>query len=241
MPNLSRHYCSHEQGDVIHVEFWPYLIVPKPLQNSFKEYIKTTYDTNQIEESFIFSKNIPRFKIEQLDKFLRGKIDTICNYDPHVLASDDFDKIKASLHELLVNNKRSKVLKNGIPYKITDNDVEALTKMVTESGLFKVISKYQSLQSIPLDEMHQLYQELTENSEEDNSKYVDFYFTNFYKRKIQLDPDTEISPIQLKWDKILDWAVEETFVDSEIIMKWKDDGNDTELIDLKIIDIDTKI
>ena len=85
-----------------------------------------------------------------------------------------------------------------------------------------------------------MYQEISSDAEIDNYKFIEFYFENFYARKILNSYEGEVSTIQLKWDQILDWTVAETFKDWSILLKWTDDGDEVSLINLNIIDVDTK-
>lgn len=158
------------------------------------------------------------------------------------MLSDDIEKVKISLQELFkTGTGYAKIFNTGSLYKITDHDMDILVRFLTESGIYPLLGKYQSLENSPLDEINQLYLELAKNKEDDHYQYIEYYFKNFYKRKILGEIDSETSPIQLKWDQVLDWTVAETFKDSSIMIKWVDDGKYVSLLDLKIIDIDTKL
>lgn len=151
----------------------------------------------------------------------------------------------------------AKLFKEGVKQKITDTDLNILTRFLLDNDVIDVLRKYQSLdhsesswansgedsEPLPLDDVSKMYTELISNVDEDHSEHIKFYFENFYKRKISKEFTDDLSDIQKKWSLILDWIVAETYKDSSLMIKYveNEESGEVELLDLQIIDIDTKL
>ena len=147
-------------------------------------------------------------------------------------------EIRSRLNRLLkgllsIGSRLNKFFINGTSCQIEDHDIDSLAKFLTESGIYDLIAKYLSFEKVPLDEVSKIYTELVEDTEEEHSKYIEFYFKNFYKRFIQ-NQDLEDEPCltQQKWDQVLNWVIALSINDSSIMVKWADDGEDLSLINL---------
>ena len=143
---------------------------------------------------------------------------------------------------------------------MTEEDLNALIRFL-DWGILEQIHKYQLVEQSELDEIERIY---TEAINEDTSPKLSIlkYFENFVDRQnngywegVGMETET----LEYKWKRVLDWVVAETIRDSSIMVKWveypskqEDEESastgpltvlkqDIELLDLKIIDIDTKL
>ena len=119
--------------------------------------------------------------------------------DPEALNSNDPDKIKESLQGLFKMRKAlAKIYHNGTLAEINDHDMDILVKFLSESGICEILDKYSNYETLPMDETCQLYLELAEDNQTEHFKHIEFYFKNFYERKIQNSFEDDVSSIQQK-------------------------------------------
>lgn len=107
MPSLSSQYSSSEKGAVKHIELKLGLIVPKPHQHSFVEYVTKAYlnspsykeDKNLMSyiNSNILGTPISRFVAKQVSLVVNKKQKKVCWFDPYALLTNDFDRIKGKI------------------------------------------------------------------------------------------------------------------------------------------------
>ena len=241
MQNLSSNFHTSTKGVVKHIELKLGLIVPKPIQSSFVEYLKETYSKEQCEKVKYF-KNKSRFNAKQASLVLKGKSDTFWSFNPHIMTTGRKDAMVDTLEELFKNGSGyAKIFENGCQYEATDYDISTLVDFLNQ-GILKQIEKYQSLDMSDLDEITKLFQEvIVEDSNPKES--IQNYFETFHERLNKKVSDPKL--VESKWRRILNWIVSETVKDSSIMIRWveyKENDIPVQVLDsIKIIDIDTKL
>lgn len=160
----------------------------------------------------------------------------------------------------------AKVFIEGVQSVITENDLDALVYFL-KLGVLKQIEKYQSIDKSDLDEIAAIFLGLMEIDEKPNRSIHDYFETFFethFKDIKNSKEEDESDSIKTKWKRVLDWVVAETTKDSSLMIKWVDCTNSSsseaqdslnsssseacadpsskwELLDLKLIDLDTKL
>ena len=211
-------------------------------------------------------ENISLFTAKQMSILFQGKSDLIWKYNPLKIVNTDEISLKENLLELFRNGTGyAKIFKGGIQYDITNDDLDILINFL-KSGAIDQIYKYQAIDSSDIDEINEVLQELIkidENPYESIKCYFETFFeTHFINEKDSID---HITSNQEKWKQVMDWVVSETTKDSSLMIKWMDysesihispqlpnssssransDSHSTplfDLIDVKLIDVDTKL
>lgn len=132
------------------------------------------------------------------------------------------------------------MFKEGNYCAATEGDLDAIVEFIN-NGVLDQIKRFEEVDMSDLDEVSDMYIEASMEDAEPAQSVLN-YFKNF-----SLTPTTFLDKdsLEYKWKRVMDWVVAETIKDCSIMIKWKEINEDgrirPELIDLKLIDIDTKL
>ena len=131
---------------------------------------------------------------------------------------------------------------NGNKCEITNKDLEVIVKFL-QQGVLTQLQKYQSLDNSDFDEISLIYHKLI-IEDPSPKESIQSYFEHFFEIQNKSSDDLTKNQLESRWKRVLDWIAAESVKDSSIMIKWTEDNFDpsiARLLDIKIIDIDTKL
>ena len=212
------------------------------------KHLDENYSPDQVE-TVKKDKHMTKFVMREAHYYCKDNTHKMSEYIPSEMLSKDPDVVRNWVKSYFTTGKTQfKLHKQDTICEITERDIDTISKFL-QGGVIQVMERYQSLSQYDYDYIHEVYKELMEI---DNSPFesVTHYFKTFFDNHFNSESEVSLTSLQSKWKIVMDCVVSE--IVKEIIIKWVDynDSEDNynhtetirecELIDIKIIDLDTK-
>jgi len=243
--NLFSNDYSSPEWIVKHIELELGLIVKKPIPKESILAAQEKYTAEELKRVGPF-EDTSRYMMKQAH-MLKNKITSAiqpCN--PTILSSNDDEAVNRELENIITNKINWQLYCRGQKqHKPDQKDVHIVSTILSNTGLLRILSKYQKSNESDISDIWDIYYELILDDSQDHYQNIKNAFKSYHQH--HLVSSKQYTEIETKWNIIIDWIVAETFKNAGVMIKYliyeephPETGKGYDVIQTSLIDFDTR-